>query len=327
MKKNKLMRAASALLVLVLLTTCVISGTFAKYVTTDTADDTARVAMFGVKIETSGSLFSENYLTTENTPATSSASASVSSKGALAAGGSSTNGISNLVAPGTKNSDGMIFSVTGTPEVSVNVEIKIDDDSASDVWLGQGLNYPNMTTGEVYDKSTEGWGTRESVVTYTNNNNYYPIKYTLQHSTTSATDGYSPVQGCEGVPLSDIVSYLDTLSAGASTTYPAGTDLSTQFGWYKLTWEWAFDGDQTLNKQSFTKDIVDKNDTLLGDLAAQKYGASVTIVQDALDAIIAAGGTAPSNGLTETTSSTTASQGHYSLEARLDFTITVTQVD
>lgn len=47
MKKNKMMRVASALLVAVLLTTCAISGTFAKYTTSTGSEDTARVAKWG----------------------------------------------------------------------------------------------------------------------------------------------------------------------------------------------------------------------------------------------------------------------------------------
>lgn len=50
MKKNKMMRAASFLLVAVLLTTSVISGTFAKYVSTATAADTARVAKWKIMV-------------------------------------------------------------------------------------------------------------------------------------------------------------------------------------------------------------------------------------------------------------------------------------
>ena len=49
MKKNTMMRGASALLVAVLLTTCAISGTFAKYVTSATSHDSARVAHWGFK--------------------------------------------------------------------------------------------------------------------------------------------------------------------------------------------------------------------------------------------------------------------------------------
>ena len=51
MKKNRMMRVASALLVAVLLTTCAISGTFAKYVTTESGSDFARVAKWGVNVE------------------------------------------------------------------------------------------------------------------------------------------------------------------------------------------------------------------------------------------------------------------------------------
>ena len=48
MKKNKTMRLASGLLVAVLLTTCAIAGTFAKYTSEVSGSDTARVAKFTV---------------------------------------------------------------------------------------------------------------------------------------------------------------------------------------------------------------------------------------------------------------------------------------
>ena len=49
MKKNNMMRIASVLLVAVLLSTCVISGTFAKYTSAIKAEDSAIVAKFAVK--------------------------------------------------------------------------------------------------------------------------------------------------------------------------------------------------------------------------------------------------------------------------------------
>ncbi len=48
MKKNRMMRLASVLLVCVLLTTSVISGTFAKYTSEATGSDTARVAKWQI---------------------------------------------------------------------------------------------------------------------------------------------------------------------------------------------------------------------------------------------------------------------------------------
>lgn len=47
MKKNKMMRTAAGLLVATLLSTCVISGTFAKYTTSAEGSDSARVAKWG----------------------------------------------------------------------------------------------------------------------------------------------------------------------------------------------------------------------------------------------------------------------------------------
>ena len=316
MKKNKMMRTASVLLILVLLTTSIISGTFAKYVTMDTADDSARVAMFGVKIETEGSLFDKGYKETANTPGTASLSVLSSTT-------------ANVAAPGTKNTDGMVFSITGKPEVSVNVSITIDDD-ASDIWLGQGLDYPNMTTGDVFNTDTTKY-VKENV-TFMNGQHYYPIQYTLQKSATNTPQAWSTAEKVvEAKPLSAVVTYLQQLSTSASTTYAPGTDLSDEFGYYKLTWEWAFDGPQTLNGQAFSKENVDMADTLLGDLAAQTYGGTVnnnTIVADALNALKEASGGAVTTTLTAAASNKTqAYMNQYNLDALLNFTITVTQVD
>ncbi len=64
MKKNKIMRLASFLLVAVMLSTCAISGTFAKYTTSNSGSDTARVAYwgFGTNTLTIDGLFSDTYL-------------------------------------------------------------------------------------------------------------------------------------------------------------------------------------------------------------------------------------------------------------------------
>ena len=62
MKTNKIMRVASVLLVAVLLTTCAISGTFAKYVTTGNTGDGARVAKWGIVMDSTGTAtFKDTY--------------------------------------------------------------------------------------------------------------------------------------------------------------------------------------------------------------------------------------------------------------------------
>lgn len=97
MKNNKMMRVASALLVAVLLTTCVISGTFAKYTTSASGSDTARVAKWGVNVTVAGTTFATSYGTTATSSSTT-----------------------KIVAPGTSGSMAAV-ALSGTPEVSVQV--------------------------------------------------------------------------------------------------------------------------------------------------------------------------------------------------------------
>lgn len=109
MTKNKMTRLASVLLILCLLTTCVISGTYAKYVTTADGSDSARVAKFGVSITANGSTFAKAYDTDNSEVVGTIAQSVVSSNDA------------NLVAPGTKG-DMVAMAISGTPEVAVNVQ-------------------------------------------------------------------------------------------------------------------------------------------------------------------------------------------------------------
>ncbi len=111
MKKNVMMRVASALLVAVLMTTCAISGTFAKYTTSATGSDSARVAKWGVVITANGQMFT----TTENkTVAGFTGNTVLSAK-------PTGNDKENVVAPGMEGKL-MEMTITGTPEVAVEVK-------------------------------------------------------------------------------------------------------------------------------------------------------------------------------------------------------------
>ena len=63
MKKNKMMRIASVLLVAVLLSTSAISGTYAKYVSTSTGTDSARVALWKFTIDDTDIITTSNTFT------------------------------------------------------------------------------------------------------------------------------------------------------------------------------------------------------------------------------------------------------------------------
>lgn len=141
MKKNRMMRAASALLVAVLLTTCTISGTFAKYTTSVESSDSARVAKFGVAITANGTTFAKEY---QDTPE----NATVEVKSDV-----------NVVAPGTGGSMASM-TLTGTPEVAVKVSY-VADFTLSDNWTVEGGSFycplkinveGTEVNGSAYDK-------------------------------------------------------------------------------------------------------------------------------------------------------------------------------
>ena len=117
MKANKIMRVASVLLVAVLLTTCAISSTFAKYVTTASGSDTARVAKWGVSITVPGTMFSDSYKDTATTYTANETGDTITVQ-------ADTQG-TKILAPGT-NGTLANLAVTGTPEVDVTVTYTAD---------------------------------------------------------------------------------------------------------------------------------------------------------------------------------------------------------
>ncbi|MBQ8392154.1 MAG: hypothetical protein IJX51_00125 [Clostridia bacterium] len=118
MLKNKYIKLASILLILCLITSCVISGTLAKYTTGGTATDSARVAKWGVNISVVGdNAFKTAYGTTVVSSDTD-----------------------NVVAPGTKGTLAAV-TVSGQPEVKVNYAVNVDLE-LTDRWsVGAGKDY------------------------------------------------------------------------------------------------------------------------------------------------------------------------------------------
>lgn len=116
MKKNIMMRLSALLLVAVLLTTCVISGTFAKYTTAGSATDTARVAKWGVSVTVTGNdAFGELYDDEINVAGTKVVSVKATDDAVE----------QNVVAPGTRGTLGSVV-ISGTPEVMVDVAVSLN---------------------------------------------------------------------------------------------------------------------------------------------------------------------------------------------------------
>ena len=129
MKKNAMLKIAAILLVAVLLTTCAISATFAKYTASGESAATARVAKWGVDVTTdfmsSNVLFEETY----GTATTSSDTA-----GHVVA-------TDPVVAPGTYKSLSIANAVTGTPEVSGVIKITAEIQFTGDWEDANGAEY------------------------------------------------------------------------------------------------------------------------------------------------------------------------------------------
>lgn len=106
MKTNRFMRTSAVLLILTLITSCFVGGTFAKYVTTGEGEDMARVAKWGVTVTGAGDAFAKEYETNDDTVKDT---IGVSVKSDVA-----------VVAPGTSGEFKGI-TLSGTPEVAVNI--------------------------------------------------------------------------------------------------------------------------------------------------------------------------------------------------------------
>lgn len=187
MKKNKMMRIASVLLVAVILTTCAISGTFAKYVTSGNGSDSARVAKFGVTVTGTAETFAKTY-EKDDTGFTVATNTVVSTE--------------DVVAPGTSGSMAA-FTISGTPEVAVNVKFE-----------------GTLELGDKWVDSTSAY--------------YCPIEVTVGTNTYKGLD-YADADAFETV--------VNNAIAALSVDYAAGTNLSTiGAGAPAISWKWAFEG-------------------------------------------------------------------------------------
>lgn len=120
-KKNRTLRAAVLMLALVLITSCFVGGTFAKYVTSGEAGDNARVAKWGVSITAhdTGDVFAKEY------------DAIAGQDNTVIAGGEY-----KVIAPGTKKDNAALVTLSGQPEVSVRVTYNAEHFRLTGKWVG-----------------------------------------------------------------------------------------------------------------------------------------------------------------------------------------------
>ena len=310
------MRIASVLLVAALISTCAISGTFAKYVTEDSAYDSARVAKFGVTVLASGNLFGDSYeVGTANTPGLNGALIAAELSVVAASLGDGTDdatldhaavkGTDKVVAPGTKNDEGIKIALAGTPEVDNRIDITAHASiTGSDVTLKAGKYgvavLVELETVDAFDSFASNYDlytyaggvfTRVDVdEEYDESGEYYVIKdlnfSDATGSTRELTDNYSPVKftlkkdgtavdAAKEKTYAEIIDYFDGLALKNEANVPVANILPFD----QITWEWKYVTDKD-NKEIDHNDTggdpdqeldifwSDRDDTILGDLIA-----------------------------------------------------------
>ena len=286
MKKNVMMRVASALLVAVLLTTCAISGTFAKYTTYNASQDTARVAKWGVTVSVSGAdAFAEAYKETKENRG--SASATVESK----LNDGSTNG-DDVLAPGTNGTLATI-DVNGAPEVDVDVTVDATFVLSGDwsytfsraIYKSDDPSTPDVDESKEIDKIVSYKQFYcPLVITFTNgtvdpaddtviNGLDYFTGYTIDY-----TDDKDEYTGKMTEFVNAVVTAMCGEVDGSKTTRVQANEatLATDFD-QTITWAWAFDN----VKNGFN---CDDCDTTLGNKTGDAvpkvdFSIKVTITQ------------------------------------------------
>ena len=212
-KKNVLMRSAGLLLVLVLVTSCFVGSTFAKYTVGGKGENTARVAKFGVTVTAKGDMFAKEYATDDQTVVRTIAKSVASTE--------------NVVAPGTENKDFVAATITGTPEVAVRVSYKLDAANLT-------INGWNLADGSFYCplvfkiKAADGTNT---VISGTGFTDVGKMKAALVNAVAAYTKDYAPGTDLSGQAADTLtISWEWPFETGADAEKPANNEKDTYLG-------------------------------------------------------------------------------------------------
>lgn len=234
MKKNRLFMLGIVAVFVGILSLTLVSSTFAKYTTSgNSANTTASVAKWGVQITANSDKLFEKEYDTDDSNVKSSIASSVSAT-------------TETLAPGTKNDDVLLFSISGKPEVAVKV------------------SYTCIVT-------LTNWKIGDS------NEFYCPLKFTITTSTgTISVNATSDSNNTADAFAESIKNAIES----ASYTFDANTDLSQQDNiGLKIAWEWSFEGDGTEDAYQ-----TDKKDTALADKESlPKIEIKVTATVEQID--------------------------------------------
>lgn len=278
MRKNRMMRLASGMLVLTIATTCAISGTFAKYTTSAEGSDSARVAYWGFNassIEMSN-LFTTSYKagTETNDEDKNKGIIPTAENTKVANNGATVISTEKVIAPGTTNSATFGFTYTGysdstkntsiaAPEVAYNFTVSTEGSSCADdiknnkniVWSLDGTDYTSDTTSTSWDKLLEAIAKLSGADSVT-------VDSTDKNKVT-ATKKYDPNK----LPTAF---YGEDSNASASKTHT-------------VSWKWNFEDSANANKYDDNK-TQDKFDTAMGNkITLDEVTLKITVTATQVD--------------------------------------------
>jgi hypothetical protein len=288
-----------------LISTCAISGTFAKYVTRASGEDQARVAKWGVVVTIEGNAFGTKYKTHETGDKAYPGEFSVIAENE-----------DQVVAPGTSSKDlesNLVATVSGKPEVAARYSI--EGSNITDVVLPAG-KYTDYTQ-LVKDEETGTYGYTEKFELPAA---YAPIKWDIAISKNGGEPvllskllydnlpeanrvqaeayGLTP-NGCSFFDAIAIIQKVagseayqniveaalgQVVSGGSNFQLEADKDagtfkLSYDFDpnkemnfKFELTWSWAF---EMRDDEGNVVDLIDQADTFLGNWAAVEMGQEI----------------------------------------------------
>lgn len=233
------MRVAGLLLALVLVTSCFVGGTFAKYVTYGGGQEHARVAKFGVKVDAAGDVFATEYDAKD--PKVQDYNGQVIAKSVI-----SSDGKTKLVAPGTAKDGALTVSVSGTPEVAVKVEY------VAHVTFNESLTEP------------DNWKDKDG-------NYYCPLIITVNGTAysglnyTSADEFKKDIEGAINGLTKNYPANTDLSKSGSK-----GVTIS---------WEWPFEDTTAGAKQTDEKDTYLGDQAAAGKAATVGIVVGTTVTQ------------------------------------------------
>lgn len=246
MKKNKILRLASVMLMLCLITTCAISGTFAKYTTSGSGSETARVAKWGVTFATVPGDLSTSYATTD-TDHSADITTSVKAD-------------ADVVAPGTS---GKLFGfqTSGSPEVAFITTFSLDETATTLIFTNKKV------VGNAAETITDG---------------YYPVVFTVKlndnvisSDANTEAELKTALEKCQYRYDVGTGKYWTSVDGG--TNWVEGTTTVPQVS---VSWNWAFEGGAIDDAADTTIGNLMAGDSTTTGLitSSSDYSTSMTIV-------------------------------------------------